>query len=291
MLYRTLLALPTPDAWHGAIIMSISDLQKQLPAGSVQWEFPNRTHLTLQFLGDTPHVDVTAIQQALTGTLAHEDPVTFQLGTDGYGVFYADGQPRFIFRSIDPMDEVLELHRQVVRTTEMLGYQPPDFTFVPHATLGRVNQDLSDDDLSAVRKFAAEDAVGNTNLVEPDPHVFDSIRFYWSDRDSNGDSEYRNLGDIHIGNSHPTVGHCESCFHWDTNLPENFVHRSVDGYGVCKRAMLSTMDPHDIQDMMMTLVASAPRFYGGRLWPAAIAPPCTSSPAPPPPPPRSVDSG
>ena len=82
-------------------------------------------------------------------------PFTFQLGTDGYGVFYADGQPRFIFRSIDPMDEVLELHRQVVRTTEMLGYQPPDFTFVPHATLGRVNQDLSDDDMSAVRKFTA----------------------------------------------------------------------------------------------------------------------------------------
>ncbi len=170
-------------------------------------------------------MDVTAIQQALTGTLAHVDPVTFQLGTDGYSVFYADGQPRFIFRSIDPMDEVLELHRQVVRTTEMLGYQSPDFAFVPHVTLGRVNQDLSDDDMSAVRKFAAEDAVGNTNLVELDPHVFDSIRFYWSDRDSNGDSEYRNLGDIHIGNSHPTVGHCESCFNWDTNLPENFVHR------------------------------------------------------------------
>lgn len=71
MLYRTLLALPTPDAWHGAIIMFISNLQKQLPAGSVQREFPNRTHLTLQFLGDTRHVDVTAIQQALTGTLAH----------------------------------------------------------------------------------------------------------------------------------------------------------------------------------------------------------------------------
>ena len=121
--------------------------------------------------------------------------------------------------------------------------------------------------------------------------MFDSIRFYWSDRDSNGDSEYRNLGDIHIGNSHPTVGHCESCFHWDTNLPENFVHRWVDGYGVYKRAMLSTMDPHDIQDMMMTLVASAPRFRGGGLWPAVIAPPCTSSPAPPPPSPRSVDSG
>ena len=120
---------------------------------------------------------VTAIQQALTGTLAHVDPLTFQLGTDGYGVFYADGQPRFIFRSIDPMSEVLELHRQVVRTTEMLGYEPPDFMFVPHVTLGRVNQDLSDDDTSAVRKFAAKDAVGNTNLVESDPNVFDSIRF------------------------------------------------------------------------------------------------------------------
>ena len=44
-------------------------------------------------------------------------------------------------------------------------------------------------------------------------------------------------------------------------------------------------------DKMITLVASARRFRGGRLWTAAIAPPCTSSPVPPPPPPRSVDSG
>ena len=54
MFYRTFLGLPTPDAWHDATIMSISDLQKQLPAGSVQCELPNRTHLTLQFLGDFP---------------------------------------------------------------------------------------------------------------------------------------------------------------------------------------------------------------------------------------------
>ena len=43
-------------------------------------------------------------------------------------------------------------------------------------------------------------------------------------------------------------------------------------------------------DKMIALVASARRFRGGRLWTAATAPPCTSSPVPLPPPP-SVDSG
>ncbi len=45
-------------------------------------------------------------------------------------------------------------------------------------------------------------------------------------------------------------------------------------------------------DKMITLVASARRIRGtGRLWTAATARPCTSSPVPPPPPPPSVDSG
>ena len=44
-------------------------------------------------------------------------------------------------------------------------------------------------------------------------------------------------------------------------------------------------------DKMITLVASARRFRGGRFWAAVTAPPCTLSPVPPPPPPPSVDSG
>ena len=44
-------------------------------------------------------------------------------------------------------------------------------------------------------------------------------------------------------------------------------------------------------DKMITLVVSARRFRVGRLWTAAIVPPCTASPVPAPPPPRSVDSG
>ena len=73
------------------------------------------------------------------------------------------------------MDEVLELDTwQVVRSTETAGtISAPDFTWLD---LGRAYPDLSDDDMSAVRKFTAEDAVRNTNSWNQ-THVFDS-RFY-----------------------------------------------------------------------------------------------------------------
>lgn len=114
-------------------------LQQRL-AGSVpsaRWVEPSQMHLTLAFLGDVPHADLSGLCKAI-GQAA--SPFSrFDLEIAGLGAFPDPSRPRVLWIGLrgESLDRLMELQRSVAAATAEAGYPPDDKSFHPHITLAR----------------------------------------------------------------------------------------------------------------------------------------------------------
>jgi RNA 2',3'-cyclic 3'-phosphodiesterase len=107
--------------------------------GDVKWVEPQNMHLTLQFLGDVPQSDVSAVCQAVERAVEGTPP--FSMTLVGAGAFPHPGRPNTIWIGIgEGSEELVALQRAVQRALKPLGFPPERRAFHPHLTIGRMRR-------------------------------------------------------------------------------------------------------------------------------------------------------
>ena len=134
---RTFVAVEIDDAVRDAAVELIGQLRTS--GADVKWVEPDNLHLTVQFLGEVTLTDTANICQALG--LAARDVEPFELAMGGAGAFPTAARPKTIWLG-GRGDErpMVDLHKQVEKRLQKLGFRPESRRFQPHLTIGRVKK-------------------------------------------------------------------------------------------------------------------------------------------------------
>ncbi len=124
-----------------ALVEARAPLDAKLREGDRRWRpvSPERIHLTLKFLGDTPTALIPRLEEALVEVC---DPLfAFDIKVCDVGAFPSAKSPRILWAGVD--DESAEvlglLHRNINQELwERLGIEEERRDFKPHITLGRL---------------------------------------------------------------------------------------------------------------------------------------------------------
>ena len=131
---RTFVALAVPQTLEPRLTRLRSQLADELPA--VRWaESP--FHLTIAFLGDVSHTDLSRVCSAIGGAASAFGPMELSLA--GVGVFPNPERPRVIWAGVTGpgLDTLTALQAAVAEATARAGYPSDAQPFHPHVTLGR----------------------------------------------------------------------------------------------------------------------------------------------------------
>lgn len=130
-----------------AVLADVSEtLKSRTPSGAVKWVEPQRMHLTLRFLGNTPLDKLDALAAALDDVAERHAP--FELHLDALGCFPNERAPRVIWVGVQGDLATAEALRGAIEERiEPLGWEPEEKSFRPHLTLGRVKERKADIEL------------------------------------------------------------------------------------------------------------------------------------------------
>lgn len=175
-LLRGFIAIELSSALRGQLAAVIARLTQTTPPRSVNWDRPEKIHLTLKFLGEIPVADLSRIQDALTTAARAVAPFSFAV--TGLGCFPNLKQPRVVWAGLAASDapHVIELQKSVEAELARLGYPRDNRPFSPHVTMGRVRREVRPAEAAkvgqAVRAEAAtqfgNQAVSQIVLVKSD---------------------------------------------------------------------------------------------------------------------------
>ncbi|WP_123622254.1 RNA 2',3'-cyclic phosphodiesterase [Halorubrum sp. CSM-61] len=143
---RAFFAVDLPDELAPAVAEAQSAFED---ADGLRFVDPERTHVTLKFLGDiaedgagsdpnVPAVDdvIAAGEQAVANT----DIDPFECAVEGFGVFPSLDYVSVVWAGVDRgTPELTALHEALEAETTALGVDPEDHEFTPHVTLARMN--------------------------------------------------------------------------------------------------------------------------------------------------------
>lgn len=108
----------------------------RVPERAVKWVEPERIHLTLRFLGNTPVEQIDFISAALDEVASAHTP--FSLSLDRLGCFPNERRPRVIWVGLKgEVDELDALKHGLDEVLAPLGWDPEHRRFHAHLTLGR----------------------------------------------------------------------------------------------------------------------------------------------------------
>lgn len=139
---RLFIAIELTPEVHLALAQLQDTLKRHLPPKIIRWTKADGIHLTLKFLGDTPHDTVPAVVQGMTAAAAGFAPFEFHVA--GFGCFPNPRKARVLWVGLpDPPKAMAGLQRAVDLHMHKLGYSREERAFSPHLTLGRVNDSAS----------------------------------------------------------------------------------------------------------------------------------------------------
>jgi 2'-5' RNA ligase len=132
----------------------------------VKWVEPENLHVTLLFLGEVDHRDITAVCRAVAGAAATQ-PV-FPLTVEKVSCFGSPRRPRTLWAGVGAgTQEVVALHDALEPPLLDLGcYRREERQYTPHITLGRVKSDRPNSDLATALAKKADWRGGETVVRE-----------------------------------------------------------------------------------------------------------------------------
>lgn len=119
--------------------MAAARLQARLreTGASVSYPRPERLHLTLEFLGDTPSERLNELCAAVDRAVSPLHPFAFHIA--GVGFFGTPEHPRVIWAGVDPASPpLIFLQKTLHSSIKELRFTFEDRPYVPHLTLGRI---------------------------------------------------------------------------------------------------------------------------------------------------------
>lgn len=113
-------------------------LKQALDFNIIKWVDLDHIHLTLKFIGNTNHDELTLIQAALAK--AGEGIKPFELRIAKTGIFGSHYSPKVIWFGIETNEILQQLARAVSANLETAGFLGDRQNFVPHLTIGRIRE-------------------------------------------------------------------------------------------------------------------------------------------------------
>jgi 2'-5' RNA ligase len=144
---RLFVAINLPDAERTALHAATSALRSDgLP---VKWVAADKLHVTIRFLGSVDDAQAGPIGDALAAAVAGLKP--FDVTVGGAGAFPDAQHPRVLWIGVERHPALELLAHDVARVLGGFGFPPELRPFMPHVTIGRVQ-----DGPAALRPVAAE---------------------------------------------------------------------------------------------------------------------------------------
>lgn len=132
-------------------------LRSTLRGEPIGWVHPERLHLTLRFLGETPHDQLEEVREA--ADLAAQSWAPFQIALHGLGCFPDRKRPRVVWvGASDPAGALARIASDLESIARSCGFRPETRGFHPHLTLGRVRDRLSPEGLRTLAAALQEHA-------------------------------------------------------------------------------------------------------------------------------------
>jgi RNA 2',3'-cyclic 3'-phosphodiesterase len=137
---RAFIAIHLPEEVQEVLGAVAEELKPRVPGRAITWVKPERMHLTLRFLGDTPPSQIEALSAALDVVAAQHRPFALQLGQ--LGAFPTERRPRVIWVGLaGETGAAAALQKALDGVLVPLGWRPDSKKFSPHLTLGRVKRE------------------------------------------------------------------------------------------------------------------------------------------------------
>lgn len=131
---RAFVALPCPPGLCQAIAAAVAVWREM--SAAVRWTVPDRTHLTLRFLGQAEADRLARLDPALRRAAAEVGPL--ELETSGTGAFPGWERPRVLWLRVTTGPALARLVAAVDIGARSAGFEPEERELTPHLTLGRV---------------------------------------------------------------------------------------------------------------------------------------------------------
>lgn len=149
---RLFVALEIPEAVRRDLARRVAALRERLPRA--RWVDPEKTHLTLLFLGQTPDDQVPNLAAKLREAFAKHPPMTLRLS--GGGTFPPKRPARVAWVGVEAPEELAAVQADAVAAVtaagEAVGFEPEARPFTSHVTVARCEPNWPRD---AAEKFAA----------------------------------------------------------------------------------------------------------------------------------------
>ncbi|MEZ4461092.1 MAG: RNA 2',3'-cyclic phosphodiesterase [bacterium] len=136
---RLFIGLELSIAVTEKLVLIQDELARVLPKDvDIRFVAPERIHVTLKFIGETPEEMVPVIATRVAEMARPLFP--FEFKAVGFGAFPALDNARIVWAGLDAQSaEVMDLLRQTLeRELEAIGIVPDDREYRPHVTLGRM---------------------------------------------------------------------------------------------------------------------------------------------------------
>jgi RNA 2',3'-cyclic 3'-phosphodiesterase len=189
---RTFIAIEIPAEIKKALIQQSADLRRAV-GRSVRWVTPENIHLTLKFLGEISPANVEMLTQTLKAEASQTPGFEIKMAT--LGAFPNPRRPRILWVGLTAPETLSRLQHGLETATARLGYPPEDKPFSPHLTIGRVRDQISAEELQALRA-----ALENKNIGALGTFTAQAVQLYKSDLQPGG-SIYTCLFTARLGNN------------------------------------------------------------------------------------------
>lgn len=165
---RAFIAIPLPDSASHLL----KNLQFQLKTAGIKasWPKPDRFHLTLKFLGETPCHNIKQIQAVMDRFSGQYPEIVLTAGS--IGVFPKITKARVIWADIRGQTHRLEkLFYKLDKELYVLGIPGHTRPFKPHITLARIKRPVSSQKLTGLIQrceniWSDEFCAGNMGLYK-----------------------------------------------------------------------------------------------------------------------------
>ena len=99
-----------------------------------RWQMDDDLHITLRFLGDVPVSQIDDIEQALSRVRK----APFHVHVDGLDAFHKKRQS-ILYGRVTSSKKLTSLVAEINEKLQDVGFEMPTRPYIPHVTLGRVN--------------------------------------------------------------------------------------------------------------------------------------------------------
>ena len=138
---RLFVAIPLSREVRRALSEVQSQLRSRLGEGP-RWVRPDGSHLTIKFLGNTPHDKIEQVKEAISSACRGKPP--FTISTAQLGSFGSPRRPTIIWLGLGgDMAPLRDLHEQLEDRLATIGWPKETRRFSPHLTLARMPQRIS----------------------------------------------------------------------------------------------------------------------------------------------------